>query len=67
MIYTRDFLINAFLWRYTDVLLNKSELDIDRFVQMVSTFYDSVGKDVFRVYCSLDSAEIQKFRLATGQ
>lgn len=65
--YSRDFLINAFIWRYTDVLLAKDDLDINRFVMMVANFYDGVGKDVFRVYCGLDAEKIKEFRLATGQ
>ena len=67
MVYTREFLINAFIWRYTEILLKMDDLDIDRYVMMVSNFYDTVGKEVFRVYCGLDAAKIKEFRLATGQ
>ena len=66
--YTKDFLVNAFLWRYTDILLMKdSKEEVDAYVKMVTDFFDRVGKDKFREWCSLDAAEIKKFRLATGQ
>ena len=64
--YTREFLINAFLWRYTDTLLTLSKDHLDRYVKMVTDFYDKVGKDQFRVYGSLDADKIKEFRLATG-
>ncbi len=65
--YTREFLINAFLWRYSEILLNDTKDQLDKYVKMVTDFYDKVGKDQFRVWCSLDSNELKKFRLATGQ
>ncbi len=65
--YTKEFLIDAFLWRYTEVLLQGTSEALDKYVNMVTTFYDKVGKDQFRVYGSLDSDEIKKFRLATGR
>ncbi len=64
--YTKEFLIDAFLWRYSDVLLNDSKEQLDKYVKMVTDFADKVSKDEFRKWCSLDAAEIQKFRLATG-
>lgn len=67
MSYTREFLIDAFLWRYTDILLAKSSEELDKFVKMITDFYDSVGKDKFRSYGSLDSSELSKFKLATGR
>jgi hypothetical protein len=67
MIYSKQFLIDAFIWRYSEVLLKDTCEELDKYVNMVTTFYDKVGKDKFRVWCSLDSDTIQKFRLATGQ
>lgn len=67
MIYDKEFLIDAFLWRYSDVLLNDSKEQLDKYVKMVRDFADRVSKDEFRKWCSLDAAEIQKFRLATGR
>lgn len=57
--YTRDFLIDAFLSRYYSLSEEKfAELEI-----MANKFYDQVGKEKFRVYCSLDAEAIKKFRL----
>lgn len=65
--YTREFLIDAFLWRYTDTLLAKdTKEELDKYVTMVTDFYDRVGRDQFRIWGSLDAAELQKFRLATS-
>lgn len=63
--YTKEFLIDAFLWRYTDVLLSYTKERLDSFVEMTIVFYDKVGKDSFRVYASLDAEELKKFKLAT--
>lgn len=64
--YTKEFLIDAFLWRYAEILLKDSNEKLDSFVNMVINYYDNVGKDQFRVYASLSAEEIKKFRLATG-
>lgn len=66
LIYTREFLIDAFLWRYTDVVLAQGCEAFDKLVEITNATYDKYGKDKFREYCSLDAAEIKKFRLATG-
>lgn len=65
--YTKEFLIDAFIWRYTDVLAKMSVKEADDYIEMVKAYYDKAGRDKFRVYCSLDADEIQNFRLATGQ
>lgn len=67
MVYDKEFLIDAFLWRYSDILLNNTKEDLEKYVTMVRNFADKVSKDDFRKWCSLDAAEIQKFRLATGR
>lgn len=66
MNYTKEFLIDAFLWRYTDVLLNLDTERMNTFVEMVHNFYYVSGKEKFRLYCSLDAEELRKFKLATG-
>ena len=66
MSYTREFLIDAFLWRYAEILLAKSKEELDKYVKMVTDFYDSVGKEKFRVYASLDAAAIKKFCIDTS-
>lgn len=66
MIYTKEFLIDAFLWRYTDILLKLPKNELDVYVEMIYNYYSTVTKDKFREACSLSAEEIQKFRLATG-
>lgn len=66
MSYTKEFLIDAFLWRYAEILLKYTKEHFDEFVKMITDFYDKVGKEQFRLSASLDSDAIKKFRLATG-
>lgn len=66
MKYTKEFLIDAFIWRYTDALLKSTVVDFDKYVQMLEQQYDSCSQETFRKWCSLDADEIRKFRLATG-
>ena len=67
MSYTKEFLIDAFLWRYSDILLNKTKDELDKYVDMIYNYYSTVTKDKFRESCSLDADEIRKFKLATGK
>ena len=60
--YTKTFLVDAFLWRYNDVLEKDTVPDRNRYVTMVRDFYDKVGKDKFRVWCSLDADEIKRYK-----
>lgn len=64
--YAKEFLMDAFIWRYTEVLEKDSKEEADKYIKMVSDFYDKVGRDKFRVWCSLDADEIRNFKLATG-
>lgn len=64
--YTKELLMDAFLWRYTDYLLTLDNETIEARVKMYSDHYDKVGRDKFREYASLDAEAIRKFRLATG-
>lgn len=66
MKYTKEFLIDAFIWRYTDILLQDTPEAFDKYVEMITKFYDSCSQETFRKWCSLDAEEIRKFRLATG-
>jgi hypothetical protein len=65
--YSKQFLIDAFVWRYMEVLEKDTCEQLDKYIEMVTNFYDKVGKDKFRVWCSLDAEAILNFRLATGQ
>lgn len=60
-IYTKEFLIDAYLSRFLKVAtieaLEQLESDAVR-------LYDRVGKDQFRKYASLDAQAIQEYRNA---
>lgn len=64
MQYSREFLINAFLSRYVEIPTET----FMRLADMADKFFDEVGRDKFRVYCSLDAEAIRvyKNRLADG-
>lgn len=64
--YTKQFLIDAFMWRYQSVLEQDSPEEFDKYYKMISDQYDRQGKEAFRTYASLDAAAVQEFRLATG-
>jgi hypothetical protein len=56
--YSKEFLVSAFLDRYVS-------LDTEKFTaleEMADKFYDDVGRDKFRVYCSLDADAIKKYK-----
>ena len=57
--YTKEFLVGAFLYRYYD--LDDPNL-LDRLEVLANNFYDQVGKDKFRVYCSLDAEAIKNYK-----
>lgn len=56
--YTKEFLVSAFLDRYVSLPTDKFEM----LEKMADTFYDEVGRDKFRVYCSLDAAAIKQYK-----
>lgn len=56
--YTKEFLVNAFVSRYAEY-----QTDFDTYYAWVSDFYNEVGRDKFRVYCSLDAEALRKYRL----
>ena len=59
--YTKEFLVDAFLSRY----IHCSLIAIDALVEleeMANSFYDEVGRDKFRVYCSLDADAIKTYK-----
>lgn len=65
--YSKQFLIDAFIWRYAEVLAKDTKEQVDTYIKMVTNFYDKVGKDKFRVWCSLDAAEIKRYKQAIQQ
>lgn len=57
--YSKEFLVNAFLWRYRNYPENQDWLR-----KMAEEQYDKQGKDTFRAYASLDAAAIRKYKEA---
>ncbi len=62
LVYSKQFLIDAFVWRYKDVLEKDTPDSRVHYINMVDAFYDKVGKDKFRVWCSLDADEIKRYK-----
>ena len=59
--YTKEFLVDAFMSRY----IQCSVITIDALVEleaMANSFYDEVGRDKFRVYCSLDADALKIYK-----
>jgi len=59
--YTKEFLIDAFMSRF----LACSLITIEQLVElesMANRFYDEVGRDKFRTYCSLDADAIKTYK-----
>ena len=65
--YTKPFLVDAFVSRYKEVLEKDTPEEFAKYLKMVNDFYDQVGKDKFRVWCSLDAEAIKKFKLESGR
>lgn len=59
--YSKQFLIDAFLSRYIKCSLITIE-QLEALEQMVTEFYDKVGRDKFRVYTSLDAEAIRVYK-----
>ena len=61
--YSKEFLVEAFVSRYkslgVDTCLNMYE--------MAWNYYDTVSKETFRAYCSLDAEAIRKFKLESAK
>ena len=56
--YTKEFLVDAFVSRYEPLGLDS----VDKMYTMATKFYDEVGRDKFRVYCSLDAEAIRTYK-----
>ena len=56
--YTKQFLIDAFMSRY----LSLSIETLEKLELMANEFYDTVGRDKFRVYCALDAEAIRTYK-----
>ena len=62
--YTREFLIDAYLYRFTKIPSIGIEqlLDLER---IANKTYDTYGKDKFREYSSLDAEYLRNYRAST--
>lgn len=58
--YSKEFLINAYLWRFTRYGIPIESLQKLRTI--AEAFYDSKGKDTFRTYASLDAETLREFK-----
>lgn len=56
--YTKEFLIDAFVSRYEPLGLDA----VEKQWCLANKFYDSVSKEVFRAYCSLDANAINIYK-----
>ena len=61
MTYTKQFLVDAFMSRFITCSLITIE-NLVELEEMANTFYDDVGRDKFRVYCSLDAEAIRLYK-----
>lgn len=59
--YTKEFLIDAFMSRYMACTLLTIE-QLESLEALATSFYDSVGRDKFRTYASLDALAIKQYR-----
>lgn len=59
--YSRDFLISAFMSRYTGCTMISIE-KLVRLEQMAADLYDRVGRDAFRTYASLDASALRVYK-----
>ena len=56
--YSKEFLVSAFLSRYYSLPTE----DFESLENMAESFYDRVGRDEFRTYCSLDADAIKTYK-----
>lgn len=59
--YTKEFLVDAYLWRFTKI----PSITIERLLsleQIAIKTYDKYGKDKFRDYASLDAEYIRNYK-----
>lgn len=59
--YSRQFLIDAFMSRYTGCTMISIE-KLVRLEQMAGDLYDRVGRDAFRTYASLDADALRVYK-----
>lgn len=56
-VYNKEFLVDAFCFRYDEVGLSTKAMH-----DMASKYFDEVTKQKFRDSCSLDAAELARYK-----
>lgn len=56
--YTKEFLVNVFLHRYR----NLSQDKVDHLRSIAECFYDSAGRDKFRVYACVTPEAVREYK-----
>jgi hypothetical protein len=59
--YTKEFLVEAFVSRYEFTFKNEEEKQAFKY-KFGDKFYDTVGRDAFRKWASLDVAAIKEYK-----
>jgi len=59
--YTREFLVDAYLWRFSSVDI-ETLLNLEK---IANKTYDTYGKDKFRAYASLDAEYLRNYKANT--
>jgi hypothetical protein len=57
--YTREFLVDAYLWRFLNVISIERLLELEK---IANRTYDIYGKNGFRERASLDADYIKKYK-----
>jgi hypothetical protein len=57
--YSREFLVDAYLWRFLDIVSIEDLLELE---QIGYSTYDKYGKDKFREYSSLDADYLKRYK-----
>lgn len=60
--YSKEMLVDALVSRYASVFNDVGHKR--RYADMVSRFYDEVGRDKFRIWASLDPKAIKEYKAA---
>ena len=58
MIYSKDFLLQAYAYRFTEL----GDETYSLLYEQANNHYDKVGKDVFRAHASLDADALRVFK-----
>lgn len=63
-VYTKEFLVDAYMSRYIPAEFGISIESLETLERNAIELYDKAGRDQFRIYASLDADALKKFKLA---